>query len=167
MISALRGFEASLARLRLDYVDLLLIHWPLPVRDLYLDTWRAFIRLQADGLVRSIGVSNFLPHQMERLVTETGVWPVVNQVEIHPYFSQRDLRDWHLKHNVVSQSWSPIGAGMGLLDESTVRRIAGNHGRTPAQVVLRWHLQLGAAPIPKSADAAHEGELRCLRLLSV
>ncbi|MFG1705828.1 aldo/keto reductase [Nonomuraea sp. M3C6] len=150
--AAMRGFEESRARLGLDYVDLYLIHWPLPGRGLYVDTWRAFVHLREQGLARSIGVSNFTPEQIERLVAETGVWPVVNQVELHPLFAQRDLRAWHAEHDIVTESWSPLGAGGKLLDEPVVADLATAHGRTPAQVVLRWHVQLGAVPIPKSAD---------------
>jgi diketogulonate reductase-like aldo/keto reductase len=149
---ALRGFEESRARLGLDYVDLFLIHWPLPGRGLFVDTWRAFVRLREDGLARSIGVSNFTPEQMERVAAASGVWPAVNQVELHPGFPQHDLREWHAAHGVVTEAWSPLGAGTKLLDEPAVTAIAAAHDRSPAQVVLRWHLQLGAVPIPKSAS---------------
>ena len=150
--AAMRGFEESRVRLGLDYVDLFLIHWPLPDRDLYADTWRAFVHLREQGLARSIGVSNFTPAQIERLAGETGEWPVVNQVELHPGFAQDDLRAWHAGHGIVTESWSPLGAGSELLGEPAVADVAVAHGRTPAQVVLRWHLQLGAVPIPKSGD---------------
>ncbi|MFB9470220.1 aldo/keto reductase [Nonomuraea salmonea] len=150
--AALRGCEASLGRLGLDYVDLYLIHWPLPGRDLYTDTWRAFVRLREEGLARSIGVSNFTPPQIERIAGETGVWPVLNQIELHPGFAQTGLRAWHADHGVITESWSPLGLGQKLLDDPVVTELATAHGRTPAQVVLRWHLQLGAVPIPKSAD---------------
>ncbi|MEV0612472.1 aldo/keto reductase [Nonomuraea sp. NPDC050404] len=150
--AAMRGFEESRARLGLDYVDLFLIHWPLPERGLYTDTWRAFVHLREQGLARSIGVSNFTPEQIERVAGETGVWPAVNQVEMHPGFPQRELRAWHAEHDIVTESWSPLGAGSKLLDEPAVTDLAATHGRTAAQVVLRWHLQLGAVPIPKSAN---------------
>ncbi|MFC4120754.1 aldo/keto reductase [Nonomuraea zeae] len=150
--AAMRGFEESRARLGLEYVDLYLIHWPLPGRDLYADTWRAFVHLREQGLARSIGVSNFTPEQIERVAGETGVWPAVNQVELHPGFAQRDLRAWHAEHGIVTESWSPLGRGRKLLGEPVVADLAAAHGRTPAQIVLRWHLQLGAVPIPKSAD---------------
>lgn len=150
--AAMRGFEESRARLGLDYVDLYLIHWPLPGRGLYTDTWRAFVHLREQGLARSIGVSNFTPEQIERVAGETGVWPAVNQVELHPGFSQRDLRAWHAEHGIVTESWSPLGAGNKLLDDPAVTGVAAAHGRTPAQVVLRWHVQLGAVPIPKSSN---------------
>ncbi|GAA3652048.1 aldo/keto reductase [Nonomuraea antimicrobica] len=150
--AALRGFEASRARLGLDYVDLYLIHWPLPGRGLYTETWRALVHLREQGLVRSIGVSNFTPEHIERVVADTGVWPVVNQIELHPGFPQSGLRAWGADHDIVTESWSPLGAGSKLLNEPVVTEVAAAHGRTPAQVVLRWHLQLGAVPIPKSAD---------------
>ncbi|MEO3801639.1 aldo/keto reductase [Nonomuraea sp. B1E8] len=149
--AAMQGFEESRARLGLDYVDLYLIHWPLPGRDLYVDTWRAFVELRERGLARSIGVSNFTPAQIERLAEATGVLPAVNQVELHPGLAQRELRAWHAEHDIVTQSWSPLGSGSKLLDEPVVTDLAITHARTPAQVVLRWHLQLGAVPIPKSA----------------
>jgi len=146
---ALAGFEESRRRLGLDYVDLYLIHWPLPAVGRYVDTWRAFVHLRDEGLVRSIGVSNFTPRQIERIVEETGVWPAVNQLELHPDFAQVELRAWHAERGVVVEPWRPLGRG--VLDHPTIVRLAAAHGRTPAQVVLRWHTQLGMTPIPKSA----------------
>ena len=147
----LKGFQESLDNLGLDYVDLYLIHWPLPRLDKYVDSWKAMIRLREEGLVRSIGVSNFTEAHLRRLVDETGVVPVMNQVEMHPYFPQAALREVHAELGVVTESWSPMGRGE-LLAEPTVVRIAEAHGVTPAQAILRWHVQLGAVPIPKSAD---------------
>jgi 2,5-diketo-D-gluconate reductase A len=155
---ALAGFEESRARLGLDYVDLFLIHWPLPRMDRYVDTWRAFIDLQERGLARSIGVSNFTAPQIERLQGETGVLPAVNQVELHPDFAQADLREWHAARGIVTQSWSPLGARSPLLSDPVIAGIARGRGRSPAQVVLRWHLQVGAVPIPKSSDPARLAE---------
>ena len=152
----LRSFEESLGNLGLDYVDLYLIHWPLPAVDKYVDSWRAMIRLREEGVVRSIGVSNFTAAHLERLVAETDVVPAVNQIELHPRFSQRELRGVHEKHAIVTESWSPLGSGVGR--ESLVTGIAEAHGVTPSQVVLRWHLQLGAVPIPKSADEQRQRE---------
>ncbi|MFI7106273.1 aldo/keto reductase [Nonomuraea sp. NPDC050227] len=149
---ALRGFEESRSRLGLDHVDLYLIHWPLPGHGLFVDTWKAFVRLREEGLARSIGVSNFTPEQIERVVDATGVWPAVNQVELHPGFPQPGLLAWLTGHGVATESWSPLGAGGKLLDDPAVTEVAAAHDRTPAQVVLRWHVQLGAVPIPKSAD---------------
>lgn len=147
----LKGFQESLDNLGLDYVDLYLIHWPLPRLDKYVDSWKAMIRLREEGLVRSIGVSNFTEAHLRRLVDETGVVPVMNQVEMHPYFPQAALREVHAELGVVTESWSPMGRGE-LLAEPTVVRIAEAHGVTPAQAILRWHVQLGVVPIPKSAD---------------
>ncbi|GAA2858275.1 aldo/keto reductase [Pseudonocardia halophobica] len=147
----LKGFQESLDNLGLDYVDLYLVHWPLPRLDKYVDSWKAMIRLREEGLVRSIGVSNFTEAHLRRLVDETGVVPAMNQVEMHPYFPQAALREVHAELGVVTESWSPMGRGE-LLAEPTVVRIAEAHGVTPAQAILRWHVQLGAVPIPKSAD---------------
>ncbi|SDJ81333.1 Aldo/keto reductase [Nonomuraea maritima] len=150
--AAVQGLEDSLTRLGLDYVDLYLIHWPLPERDLYADTWRAFVDLRERGLARSIGVSNFTRQHIERIVAETGVWPVVNQVEMHPGFAQRELGAWHAEHGIVTESWSPLARAGKLLGDPVVTELAAVHARTPAQVVLRWHTQMGAVPIPKSSD---------------
>ena len=148
--SALAAFDASLKRLRLDYLDLYLIHWPTPDRNLYVDTWRAFERRYADGLVRAIGVSNFQIAHLKRLLDETEVPPVLNQVELHPWLQQRELRSFHAEHGIVTQAWSPIARGGDLLADKTIGQIADRHGVTPAQVILRWHLELGNVVIPKS-----------------
>jgi len=154
----LASFEESRRRLGLDYVDLYLIHWPLPRVDKYVDSWRAMIKLREDGLVRSIGVSNFTREHIERLEKETGVLPSVNQIELHPYFPQEELRAFHAAKGIVTESWSPLGRGSDLLDDPVVARIAEAHGVTPGQVVLRWHTQLGAVPIPKSSDPGRQRE---------
>lgn len=148
----LASFEESRRRLDLAYVDLYLIHWPLPRVDKYVDSWRAMIKLRESGLVRSIGVSNFTPEHIERLERETGVLPSVNQIELHPLFPQDELRAFHEGRGIVTESWSPLGRGTDLLDDPVVRGIAETLKVTPGQVVLRWHTQLGALPIPKSAD---------------
>ncbi|MFJ9750044.1 aldo/keto reductase [Streptomyces chartreusis] len=148
----LASFEESRRRLDLAYVDLYLIHWPLPRVDKYVDSWRAMIKLRESGLVRSIGVSNFTPEHIERLERETGVLPSVNQIELHPLFPQDELRAFHEGKGIVTESWSPLGRGSDLLDDPVVREIAETLKVTPGQVVLRWHTQLGALPIPKSAD---------------
>ncbi|MCZ4608845.1 aldo/keto reductase [Streptomyces sp. Lzd4kr] len=148
----LASFEESRRRLDLAYVDLYLIHWPLPRVDKYVDSWRAMIKLRESGLVRSIGVSNFTPEHIERLKRETGVLPSVNQIELHPLFPQDELRAFHEGKGIVTESWSPLGRGTDLLDDPVVRGIAETLKVTPGQVVLRWHTQLGALPIPKSAD---------------
>lgn len=155
----LDSFEESLGNLGLEYVDLYLIHWPLPRVDKYVDSWRAFIELRERGLVRSIGVSNFTPEYLTRLVLETGIAPAVNQVEMHPLFPQAKLRAFHDAHNIVTQAWSPLGSRHAkIADNPVIGDIAGAHGVTPTQVVLRWHLQLGSIPIPKSGDPARQRE---------
>ncbi|MEQ8146364.1 aldo/keto reductase [Streptomyces sp. OP7] len=147
----LASFEESRARLGLEYVDLYLIHWPLPRVDKYVDSWKAMIKLREDGLVRSIGVSNFTPVHIDRLEKETGVLPSVNQIELHPFFPQEQLRAYHADKGVLTESWSPLGRGSQLLDDLAVAAVADAHGVTPAQAVLRWHVQLGALPVPKSS----------------
>ncbi len=148
--SALRAFDASLDKLGLDYVDLYLIHWPMPSKDTYVDTYKAFEKLHADGRARSIGVSNFLPEHLERLISETSVVPVVNQIELHPHLQQHASREFHAAQGIATEAWSPLGQGKGLLEIPAIVAIARKHGRTPAQIVLRWHVQLGNVVIPKS-----------------
>ena len=147
------AFERSLDKLGLDYVDLYLIHWPVPSKDLYVETWRAFERLHADGRVRAIGVSNFTAAQLRRLLHETDVVPAVNQIELHPGFQQPELRDLHREQGIVTEAWSPLGQGAALRSP-VITRLADRYGRTPAQVVLRWHLELGNVVIPKSVTPA-------------
>jgi len=149
---AVDGLDDSLARLGLEYVDLLLIHWPLPQRDQYVSTWDTFIRLREAGKTRAIGVSNFKPAHIDRLIAETGVTPAVNQIQLSPAIPRRAQREYDAAHGIVTESWSPIGAGGELLAQPAVVRVADKHGRTPAQVVLRWHVQNGLVAIPKSRD---------------
>jgi 2,5-diketo-D-gluconate reductase A len=151
--SALRALEASLKRLGTDYVDLYLIHWPAPGQDRYLETWKALARLRDEGRARSIGVSNFAVPHLERIIGETGQTPVVNQIELHPRFQQSELRAAHQRLGVATESWSPLGQG-ALLADPVVARIAAKHGKTPAQTVIRWHLDLGLIVIPKSVTPA-------------
>jgi 2,5-diketo-D-gluconate reductase A len=146
---AKRALHASLERFELEHVDLYLIHWPVPAHDRYVDTWKAFIELQAEGLVRSIGVSNFQQPHLERVIAETGVTPAVNQVELHPYLQQVGLRREHADLGIVTESWSPLARGL-VLDDTEIVRIAEAHSTTPGQLVIRWHLQLGNVVIPKS-----------------
>jgi len=148
--ATLRAFDASLEELGLDHIDLYLIHWPLPLRDNYVDTYKALEKLLADGRARAIGVSNFLPEHLTRLLAETSVVPAVNQIELHPWFQQAASRAFHAEHGIATEAWSPLGQGKGLLDAPVVGQLAEKHGRTPAQVVLRWHLTLGNVVIPKS-----------------
>jgi 2,5-diketo-D-gluconate reductase A len=146
---ALKAFDHSVQRLGLDTLDLYLIHWPSPRRDLYVDTWRALARLQQDGRVRSIGVSNFNAEQLQRIIGETGVTPVLNQVELHPYFQQRALIAAHATMGIATEAWSPLGQGRALSDP-VIAAIAARHRRTPAQIIIRWHLDSGHIAIPKS-----------------
>jgi 2,5-diketo-D-gluconate reductase A len=149
----LASFEQSRKRLDLDWVDLYLIHWPNPKRDRYVDSWRSMIKLKERGVVRSIGVSNFTAAMLDRLAAETGLMPVVNQVELHPYFPQAALRAYHAEHSIRTESWSPLAKRTELLAEPVIAEIAARHSASPAQIVLAWHLALGSVPIPKSADA--------------
>lgn len=155
--STLRAFDASLQRLGLDYLDLYLIHWPVPSANRFVDTFRAFQRLKADGRVRSIGVSNFRIADLDRLIAETGETPSVNQIELHPRLAQRELREYHAEHAIATEAWSPLGQGT-LLDDPVITAIAADLDRSPAQVIIRWHLQLGNVVIPKSVTPARIAE---------
>jgi diketogulonate reductase-like aldo/keto reductase len=150
---ATQALRASLDRLEMDHVDLYLIHWPVPANDRYVETWRAFVDAQRQGLTRAIGVSNFQPAHLRRLIEETGVTPAINQVELHPYFQQQGLRREHADHGIVTEAWSPLAQGKAL-DEPAITAIGEAHGKTPGQVVIRWHLQLGNVVIPKSVTPA-------------
>jgi 2,5-diketo-D-gluconate reductase A len=148
--TTLAAFDGSMKKLGIDVLDLFLIHWPLPMFDQYVETWRAFEKLLADGRVRSIGVSNFeIPH-LQRLLAETDVTPAVNQIELHPQFPQEELREFHLEQGILTESWGPLGQGKGLLEDPSIVEVARRKDRTPAQVALRWHVQLGCVVIPKS-----------------
>ncbi len=151
---ALRAFDGSLELLGLDYVDLYLIHWPRPHHDLYVETWRALEKIYAGGRAKAIGVSNFqIPH-LQRLLDETDIVPAVNQIELHPYLTQPELRAFHAEHGIVTEAWSPLAKGGRLLADPVVTTIAEKYARTPAQIVLRWHIQLGNMVIPKSVTAS-------------
>jgi 2,5-diketo-D-gluconate reductase A len=149
--STLRAFEKSIERLGTGHVDLYLIHWPLPARDLFLETWRAFERIQEEGGARSIGVSNFRIEDLERLEREAERRPTVNQIELHPRLQQPELRAWLAEHDVATEAWSPLAQG-DLLEDGTIETVAAHRDRTPAQVILRWHLQIGNVVIPKSSN---------------
>jgi len=151
------AFENSLATLGVDTIDLYLIHWPAPQRDLYVETWKLLVELRDEGRVRSIGVSNFLPEHLERIIDATGVVPVTNQIELHPYFQQAELRAFHAQNGITTTCWAPLGRAR-LLDEPVLTEIARKVGRSPAQVVLRWHVQLGLIVIPKASSRARQAE---------
>lgn len=154
----LASFDRSAAALGLDIVDLYLIHWPNPSVGRFVDTFRAMVRLQQDGRVRSVGVSNFTPEFLTRVADATGVVPAVNQVELHPFFPQVELRAFHAEHGIVTEAWSPLGKGAPVRGAPPVVAAAEAHGVTPAQVVLRWHRQLGSVPIPKSGNRDRQRE---------
>ena len=147
----LRAFDASMERFGLERIELYLIHWPVPSTDRYVDSWRALVRLRDEGRVRSIGVANFHAHHVERLIAETGEAPVVNQVELHPWLPQAELRAYDGAHGILTEAWSPLARGR-VLDDPVLAGIAAKHGRTPAQIVLRWHVQLGNVVIPKASS---------------
>ncbi|WP_028649147.1 aldo/keto reductase [Nocardiopsis sp. CNT312] len=152
--TTLKAFEGSLDRLGLDYVDLYLIHWPTPERDLYVETWKAFERILSQGRAASIGVSNFNADHLDRLAAECETVPVLNQIEVHPYLTQEAMRAADAERGVLTEAWSPLGQGKGLLDDPVLAGIGAEHGKSAAQVVLRWHLQSGNVVIPKSATPA-------------
>ncbi|RWL40279.1 MAG: aldo/keto reductase [Mesorhizobium sp.] len=147
--AALRAFDDTMQKLGIDQIDLFLIHWPVPAQNKYVEAWKTLVELQKAGRVKSVGVSNFNQDHLERIIGETGVTPVVNQIELHPRFQQRDKRDFHKKHNIHIESWSPLGSGR-LLSDPTLEKLAKKHGKSVAQVTIRWHLQEGLIVIPKS-----------------
>ncbi|MEU5845163.1 aldo/keto reductase [Saccharopolyspora shandongensis] len=148
--STLKAFDESLDKLGLDHVDLYLIHWPVAPKDKYVETWKAFQQLHADGRAKAIGVSNFQVPHLRRLLEETDVVPAVNQIELHPNLPQTELRAFHAEHGIATEAWSPLGQGKGLLEDTALAALAEKYGKSPAQVVLRWQIQLGNIAIPKS-----------------
>jgi len=156
--NALRAFDSSAAKLGVEVLDLYLIHWPCPAQDRYVETWRALVQLQKDGRAASIGVSNFQPEHLRRIIDSTGVVPAVNQVELHPFLPQTAERAFMRRHGIVTEAWSPLGAGNGLLEHPVLRDLAARHGATPAQIVLAWNLTIGNVVIPKSSNAARMAE---------
>ena len=149
--STLRAIETSLRKLKTDYVDLYLIHWPMPAQDKYVATWKALNRLRTEGIARSIGVCNFNIDHLERLIGETGVIPVLNQIELHPYFQQKELRDFHAKHNIATEAWSPLAKGK-MLEDKVLVDLSKKYNKTSAQIILRWHFENGIIAIPKSSQ---------------
>ncbi|MFZ4453677.1 aldo/keto reductase [Salibacterium aidingense] len=150
--------QESLYRAGLDYYDLYLIHWPNPIQDQYVEAWQALIDAQKWGLIRSIGVSNFLPEHLERLKKETGILPVINQVELHPFFNQEAQRKYHDENGIITESWSPLYQAGDIIHNETLQGIAGKYGRTVSQIILRWHVQIGAVPIPRSTSPQRQLE---------
>jgi 2,5-diketo-D-gluconate reductase A len=148
---ALKAFDGTMEKLGIEQLDLFLIHWPLPSQDKYVEAWKTLIELRDGGRIKSIGVSNFNQDHLERIIGETGVTPAVNQIELHPRFQQRDKREFHAMHDIRIESWSPLGSGR-LLDDPTIAKIAGKHGKSVAQAIVRWHLQEGLIVIPKSVN---------------
>ncbi|MBZ9882825.1 aldo/keto reductase [Mesorhizobium sp. CA10] len=147
--AALRAFDDTMQKLGIDQIDLFLIHWPVPSQNKYVEAWKTLVELRKAGRIKSVGVSNFNQDHLERIIGETGVTPVVNQIELHPRFQQRDKRDFHARHNIRIESWSPLGSGR-LLADPTLEKIAKKHGKSVAQIIIRWHLQEGLVVIPKS-----------------
>jgi 2,5-diketo-D-gluconate reductase A len=154
----LAAFDSSLSRLGLDTLDLYLIHWPTPEKDNYVDTWKALLKLREDGRVRAVGVCNFGIDHLQRLHDETGEFPAINQVELHPYLQQAELRDFHAANGILTEAWSPLASGGAVLADDVIRGIADKHGVTPAQAILRWHTQLGSVVIPKSVTPSRIAE---------
>ncbi|MFS0777668.1 aldo/keto reductase [Neobacillus sp. 3P2-tot-E-2] len=155
---AVTTIQESLYRANLDYYDLYLIHWPNPKQDQFVEAWQALIDAKKGGLIRSIGVCNFLPEHIERLEKETGVKPSLNQIELHPFFNQASQRKWHKEHNITLESWSPLARAQDVLQNATIKQIADHHNKSISQTILRWHYQLGAVSIPKSASPARQLE---------
>lgn len=153
----LKAFDESAKRLGVKTIDMYLIHWPMPVRDQFVETWKALIRLRQENRVRSIGVCNFRIADLERLIKETGVAPAVNQVELHPQFQQKELRIFHEKNNILTEAWAPLGRGL-FFDDPLLQSIAEEHSKTVAQIVLRWHMELGTIAIPKSQSTVRMAE---------
>lgn len=154
-----QALQQSLEKLQLDYVDLYLIHWPSPAQDHFVEAWKGMIELQKNGLVKSIGVCNFQVHHLQRIIDETGVTPVINQIELHPLLQQRQLHAWNATHKIQIESWSPLAqGGEGVFNQKVIRDLADKYGKTPAQIVVRWHLDSGLVVIPKSITPSRIAE---------
>lgn len=148
----IKAFHQTLKDLQLDYLDLYLIHWPLPSKGLYVDTWKALVTLYNKGLIKAIGTSNFKIAHLSHIIDATGVIPAVDQIQLSPYLPQEETRHWLKQYNITCQDWSPLGRGTDLLNDQRIQKIANKHQKTPAQIVLRWHIQLGNTVIPKSSN---------------
>ncbi|OGX79021.1 MULTISPECIES: aldo/keto reductase [unclassified Exiguobacterium] len=155
---ALNMIQESLYRANLDYWDLFLLHWPNPKQDKYVEAWRALIQAKKNGWIRSIGVSNFMPEHLDRLIEETGETPVINQIELHPYFSQVEQRQADKKRDIVTEAWSPLSRARTVIHDETITELANQKGKTVSQVILRWHIQLGVIPLPRSSSELHQQE---------
>ena len=155
---ALDTIQESLFRTGLSYYDIYLIHWPNPLENKYVEAWQALIEAKSRGLVRSIGVCNFLPEHLEELEKETGILPSINQIELHPYFNQKVQMEWHQKHGIATEAWSPLGRGNSMLQDESIAAIAKVHQKSIAQVILRWHIQNQVIPIPKAVSSKHQLE---------
>ena len=153
---AINTIQESLFRGGLDYYDLYLIHWPNPRINLYVEAWQAMVELKKQGLIRSIGVCNFMPEHLETLIKETGVTPSINQIELHPYFNQEEQRAFDKEHGIVTEAWSPLGRGSSMLKDEKIARIAETHEKSISQIILRWHIQLGVIPLPKASSPKHQ-----------
>ncbi|MGJ3353401.1 aldo/keto reductase [Providencia sp. Je.9.19] len=156
--NALQTVQESISRMGLDYIDIYLIHWPNPKQGKFIEAWQALIDAQKSGLIRSIGVCNFLPEHIDALELETGILPVINQIELHPNFNQLDQRKYDQSKNIITQSWSPLGRAGDLLTHNALLELAHKHKKSVSQIIIRWHLQLGALPIPKSSNASRQIE---------
>ncbi len=153
---ALMMIQESIFRMGIDYLDLYLIHWPLPKRDHYVEAWKALVVAQKLGLIRSIGVSNFLPEHLDRIINESGVTPAVNQIEVHPYWVQEDMLAANKSRGIVSEAWSPLGRGSAALKEDIIKNLADKYGKNTGQIILRWHTQRGIIPLPKASSLIHQ-----------
>ncbi|OIM40590.1 aldo/keto reductase, partial [Oenococcus oeni] len=153
---AMMMIQESIFRMGIDYLDLYLIHWPLPKRDHYVEAWKALVDAQKLGLIRSIGVSNFLPEHLDRIINESGVTPAVNQIEVHPYWVQEDMLAANKSCGIVSEAWSPLGRGSAALKEDIIKNLADKYGKNTGQIILRWHTQRGIIPLPKSSSLIHQ-----------
>lgn len=154
--ASLTAIQESIYRLGVEYLDLYLIHWPNPKQGKYIEAWQAMIDAQKAGLVKSIGVCNFLPEHIETLEKETGVLPVINQIELHPYFNQREMVKYNASKGIVTQAWSPLGRASNVINDEKITEIADKHNKTIPQVILKWHIQNGVVPIPKSTSVARQ-----------